>query len=134
MVVDLVVSQTGKPPFSPRNAVAKFAESCKRYKISTVQGDKYLGQTFVKEFQDHNITYHICKRPKHELYEEFEPLLNAGEVELLDQPKLQQQLLGLVWRGTKIDHQNGEHDDWANAVAGAVWSVLRRKVQLPFWV
>jgi len=37
---------------------------------------------------------------------------------------VEQQLLGLVWRGARIDHQNGENDDWANAVAGAVVSVL----------
>ena len=55
-------------------------------------------------------------------------MLNACEVELPDLPKLQQQLLGLVWRGRKIDHQQGEHDDWANVVAGAVWSASRRAV------
>ena len=37
---------------------------------------------------------------------------------LLDVPLLEQQLLGLVWRGNKIDHPGGEHDDWANAAAG----------------
>ena len=35
-------------------------------------------------------------------------------------PKLEQQLLGLVWRGSKIDHPGGEHDDYANAAAGVV--------------
>ena len=49
--------------------------------------------------------------------------MNAGEVELLDVAKLQEQLLGLVWRGSRIDHQSGEHDDFANAAAGAVWAV-----------
>ena len=39
---------------------------------------------------------------------------------LLDVPLMEQQLLGLVWRGGKIDHPGGEHDDWANAVAGCV--------------
>jgi hypothetical protein len=24
----------------------------------------------------------------------------------------------LVWRGARIDHQAGDHDDWANAVCG----------------
>jgi hypothetical protein len=44
---------------------------------------------------------------------------------LLDVPEIEQQLLGLVWRGGKIDHQNGEHDDWANAAAGVVHELLR---------
>ena len=39
---------------------------------------------------------------------------------MLDVPLLEQQLLGLVWRGGKIDHPNGEHDDWANAACGAL--------------
>ena len=47
-------------------------------------------------------------------------MLNAGEIEFLDVPKLQEQLLGLVWRGSKIDHLPGEHDDFANAAAGAL--------------
>jgi hypothetical protein len=33
---------------------------------------------------------------------------------------LESQLLGLVWRGGKIDHLNGDHDDYANAASGAV--------------
>ena len=50
----------------------------------------------------------------------MEPSLNAREVVLLDAPLVEQQLLGLVWHGGKIDHPGGEHDDWANAVAGVV--------------
>jgi hypothetical protein len=38
---------------------------------------------------------------------------------LVDVPQLEQQLMGLVWRGGKIDHASGEHDDWTNATAGA---------------
>ncbi len=54
------------------------------------------------------------------MYEALEPKLNAGEVELLDLPELQEQLLTLVWRGSRIDHLPGDHDDFANAAAGAV--------------
>ena len=50
----------------------------------------------------------------------LEPRLNAREVVLLDVPILEQQLLGLVWRGSKVDHPSGEHDDFANAAAGVV--------------
>ena len=58
--------------------------------------------------------------PKSDLYDALEPLLNARQVVLLDVPELESQLLGLVWRGGKIDHPSGEHDDYANAVAGVV--------------
>jgi hypothetical protein len=118
LVLDLVVSQSGSPPFNPRHAVAKFSASLKEYKCSRVVGDAYAGQTFRADFESHGIRYEVSDKSKHEIYEDFEPLLTASEVELLDVPKLQEQLLTLVWRGTKIDHQSGDHDDFANAAAG----------------
>ncbi len=57
---------------------------------------------------------------KIKIYEEIEPLLNGGRIVLLDHPNLESQLLGLVWRANKIDHPNGEHDDYANGAAGAL--------------
>ncbi len=133
IILDLVVSQSSKPPFNPRHAVQIFAELCKRYRVSSVTGDKYAGETFIRDFEQHGIVYQPCKLTKHDLYEQFEPVLNAGEVDLLDRPKLQQQLLGLVWRGTKIDHQVGEHDDWANAVAGAIWLFAKKEQEVRVW-
>ena len=50
--------------------------------------------------------------------------MNAGKITLLDLPELESQLLGLIWRANKIDHANGEHDDWANACAGAIHKVM----------
>lgn len=119
-VLDLLAAQSGRPPFNPRQAVKKFARLLKRYHISAIRGDAYAGETFRKDFEDENISYWASGRTKHQLYEAIEPRLNAREVVLLDEPKLQEQLLGLVSRGTKIDHQSGEHDDWANAASGAL--------------
>jgi hypothetical protein len=53
---------------------------------------------------------------------ELEPKLNAGEVELPDVPKLTEQLLTLVLKGSKVTHQPGDHDDYAAATAVAVWA------------
>jgi hypothetical protein len=119
-VLDLIVSQSGAPPFNPRHAVAKFASTLKEYRVSRVTGDAYAGQTFRADFESHGIRYETSTRTKHEIYEAFEPLLTASEVELLDVPKLQEQLLTLVWRGTRIDHQSGDHDDFSNAAAGVI--------------
>jgi hypothetical protein len=119
-VLDLLMAQTGAPPFNPRHAVAKFAGLLKEYGLSVVNGDAYAGETFRADFLEHGISYAPIGIPKSDLYESVEPLLNAGEVELLDVPALQEQLLTLVWRGTKIDHLPGDHDDYANAAAGAV--------------
>lgn len=120
IVLDALVSQTGTPPFNPRPAVKKFADVLKEYGLQRVTGDAYAGETFRQDFQEHGIAYQLCGQPKSDLYEAFDVKLNAGEVELLDIGLMQEQLLTLVWRGTKIDHQPGDHDDWANAAAGAV--------------
>jgi hypothetical protein len=122
-VVDLVVSQDGEPPFNPRNAVRKFAAILREYNIDEVTGDNYAGEVFKFDFEAEHIRYNSSPLTRTELYEAFEPKLNAGEIELPDIPKLQEQFLTLVIRGAHIDHQPGDHDDWSNAVAGAVYFV-----------
>ena len=44
---------------------------------------------------------------------------------------LRVQFLGLVWRGGKIDHPNGEHDDYANGAAGALNLASKNQVFNP---
>lgn len=122
-VLDLAATQTGKPPFNPRHAVQKFAAVLKEYGVHRVVGDRYAGETFRADFQSEGISYIVSPLTKHQLYEALEPRLNAGEIELLDLPKMTEQLLGLVTRGTKIDHLSGEHDDVINAAAGALHEV-----------
>jgi hypothetical protein len=120
-VLDVLMSQTGSPPFNPRDAVRKFAAVLSEWGISSVVGDAYAGETFRRDFEEHGVAYRVSGRTKSEIYDAFEPKLNAGEVELLDDGKLQEQLLTLVIRGGgKIDHQPGDHDDWANAACGAI--------------
>ena len=119
-VLAALVAQTGKPPFNPRDAVRKFSALIREFGLSTVTGDDFGGNTFKSDFQEHGIAYQSSARTTSELYEALEPRINAGEVELLDIPELQEQLLTLVYRGSKIDHQPGDHDDHACAAAGAL--------------
>ena len=72
------------------------------------------------DFGRHGIAYTVSDASATALYEALEPRLNGRRVVLLDVPQVEQQFLGLVWRGGKIDHPPGEHDDFANAVAGTV--------------
>jgi hypothetical protein len=123
-VLSALQNQGPPPPFDPRAAVDRFVVTLKAYGVQTVNGDAYAGETFRKDFERHGIGYHVVDRTRSELYEALEPRLNAREVILLDVPLLEQQLLGLIWRGSKIDHPNGEHDDWANAAAGVVVTLL----------
>ena len=135
-VLDLILNQGPPPPFDPRQAIKRFARALTAYSISTVSGDAYAGETFREDFRREGISYRLAEPTTSELYEGLEPILNAGELRLLDAPKLEQELLGLVWRGGKITHPGGEHDDWATAVAGVV-SLLGRHVRpeagVPGW-
>ena len=120
-VLDRIADQGQRPPFDPRKAVGRFATILKEYRCFSVMGDAYAGLTFVNDFGSHGIGYHVSELTKSELYEAMEPKLNAGEIILLDEPQLESQLLGLVWRNSKIDHMPGEHDDFANSAAGAIY-------------
>jgi hypothetical protein len=121
IIVDLVVTQNGRPPFNARHAVAKFAGILREYGISTVQGDAFGGLTYRQDFAGYGIGYTVAAPSTSDLYEALDPRITAGEVELPDEPRLTEQLLTLVWRGSKIDHLSGAHDDLACAAAGAVW-------------
>jgi hypothetical protein len=133
-VLDVLMSQTGAPPFNPRDAVRKFAAELKAWGLTRVTGDAYAGQTFRRDFEDLGITYSVSTRTKSEIYDSFEPKLNAGEVELLDDGKLQEQLLTLVIRGSKIDHLPGDHDDSANAACGAIVLATAKPQTVPITV
>lgn len=123
-VLDVLVDQGQRPPFDPRKAVVRFSEMLKEWGVKSVTGDKYAGETFISAFKDDGITYRVSDKSKHELYESFEPRLNGSSVVLLDHAEMESQLLSLVWRGNRIDHPGGEHDDFANAAAGAVDLVM----------
>jgi len=125
-VLASLVTQTGKVPFNPRDAVKKFCAVLHQYRQSEVTGDAYAGETFRQDFLDGGISYRVEPRSKSEIYEQLEPKVNAGEIELLDEPTLTDQLLGLVMRGAKIDHVQGEHDDRINAAAGALLLSVQR--------
>lgn len=126
-VLDRLVNQGRKPPFDPDAAVARFVSVLQEYRITKVTGDSYAGQTFKAAFTKRGISYTVAAHPKTQLYEALEPHLNGGKVVLLDHPECESQLLSLMWRGSKIDHPAGEHDDFANAAAGVVQGLLTTK-------
>lgn len=119
-VLDVLLNQGQRPPFDPNKAVERFVRVLPDYRVARVVGDRYAGETFKTQFEAQGISYAVADRTKSELFEALEPLLNSHQLVLLDVPTCEQQLLGLVWRGNKIDHPAGEHDDFANAAAGAL--------------
>jgi hypothetical protein len=130
-ILDRIMDQGQRPPFDPRKAVERFVNVLKEYGLRSVVGDAYAGETFRSDFQGRSISYRVSELTKSEIYEEVEPLLNGGRIVLLDIANLESQLLGLVWRGGKIDHPNGEHDDFANGAAGALHLTSKNQVFNP---
>jgi hypothetical protein len=121
ILLDVLVNQGVPTPFNPRQAIMRFVAILQEYGLHRVTGDKFAGETFIYDFRDAGVSYDVSEMNRSQLYESFEPKLNAGIVELLDLPKLQEQLLTLVVKPNgRIDHQTGDHDDWANAAAGVV--------------
>ena len=111
------------------NVVLEFAGLMKAYGVRTVTGDRYAGEWPRERFRAcRRMPHELSDRPKSDLsHRDTLPLLNSGKVELLDHNRLVAQLCALERRTARggrdlIDHPPGQHDDIANAVAGAVLS------------
>ena len=90
-----------------------------------MQGDRYAGEWPRERFRVHGIAYAVSPKVRSDLYRDLLPLLNSRRVELLDYPRLLNQLTSLERRTARsgrdtIDHPPREHDDLSNAVAGAL--------------
>nr|WP_249150474.1 hypothetical protein [Bradyrhizobium sp. JYMT SZCCT0180] len=112
-------------PFSPDAAVAEFATLLKSYGIRSVRGDRYAAEWVTEAFKKVGIAYRPADLSKSEIYRDFLPRLNSGEVDLLDNRRLITQLHGLERRTARggrdsIDHAPGAKDDVANSVAGVL--------------
>jgi hypothetical protein len=127
-----------RPPFSPNDVVVDFAELLQRYGLMSVEGDRY-GAAWVQErFRMHGITYEPSEKTKSDIYRELMPLMNSGEVALLDLPRLSAQLCALERRTARggrdsVDHPPGGHDDVANAAAGALVKAARGRSGIAIW-
>src|SRR5688500_2411018 len=72
-----------RPPFSPEQVVAEFAELLKSYRVDRVVGDRYAGEWPREQFRKHGVEYEPSERTKSDLYRELLPLVNSARVELL---------------------------------------------------
>ena len=93
--------------------------------------DRYAGEWPREQFKKRGIQYIAAAKPKSDIFLELLPQINSRSVDLLDHPKLINQLVSLERRTARggrdsIDHALGAHDDVANAVAGAIWLAASR--------
>ncbi|HZK89493.1 MAG TPA: terminase large subunit [Stellaceae bacterium] len=135
VVVDLLRER--RPHFSPEQVTTEFADQLKAYGCTKVMGDRWGGEFPREIFRKHGIAYEISEKPKSDLYRELLPILNAGQIELLDHPRLIAQLCGLERRTARggrdsIDHAPLAHDDICNAVAGVAVLVNFRQQPMRF--
>jgi hypothetical protein len=129
IVIDAI--RETKPPFSPEQAVQQYSELLKSYRMSRVFGDRYGGVWPVEQFSRFGIVYEPSSKPKSDLYVGLLPLLNSRRIELLDNQRLTNQLVGLERRTQRsgrdsIDHPPGAHDDIVNAVAGVASKLIAK--------
>jgi hypothetical protein len=122
VIVDVIRER--RAPFSPDDVCREFADTLKSYGIGMVTGDRYASEWPRERFRVHEIEYRVSDKVKSELYLSLLPLLNSNRIELLDHPRLLNQLTGLERRTSRagkdsIDHVPGSFDDVCNAVAGA---------------
>ena len=122
-VLDLVDER--RPPFSPEAVVAEFAAVLREYGLTEVTGDKYAGDWVSERFAEHGINYRASDKPKSEMYLDLLALVNSRKIVLPDNDRLVSQLIRLERRPSRsgrdlIDHPTHEHDDCANAAAGAL--------------
>jgi hypothetical protein len=115
----------GKTGFSPEETCRQFAAELKRYGCTVVYSDAYAGEWPREQFAKHGIIVQPSPLTRSELYLELAPMVNSGSCELLDHTRLLNQLADLERRTgasgrDSVDHRRGQHDDLANAAAGAL--------------
>ena len=131
--VVLDVIRAWRPPFNPSGVIAEAADllKLKGYGLSNTTGDRYAPGFVAEGFRAHGITYTPSLLDRSQLYLELLPLVNAGRVVLLDEHELLRELRGLERRRgssgrDRVDHGPGQHDDRANAAAGALALAAQR--------
>lgn len=134
VVLDCILEK--RAPFNTDVVVDEHAQVLAQYGLFKTKGDKYAGKWPKDRFREKGVTYELGDLSKSQLYGAFLPILNSGQAKLLDHAQLRTQLLDLdrrVARGghESIDHSPGQHDDVANAVAGACLEALKLGPTMP---
>jgi hypothetical protein len=120
------------------SVVSEFSALLQSYGVSVVYGDRF-GQHWTSDaFARYGIELKHSPYDRSQLYLNLIPALGAGQVKLLDLPRLRSQFLALERRILRssgkeiIDHPSSGADDLANSAAGALVMAAtadRRRVQ-----
>ena len=109
---------------NPAATLQDLALVLKEYRITKIFGDRYAGAFPAEALSKSGIKFEPTEFSKSSLYKNSLPLITSGKVELLDKPRLRNQVINLERRSKggreTIDHVRGAHDNLANAVAGCI--------------
>jgi hypothetical protein len=126
VVVDAI--REFRPHFSPEYVVGEFCALLKSYRINRISSDRYAGEWPREQFQKFAVVCEPAPKTKSDLYVDLLPLINSRRIDLLDHPRLLNQLISLERRTgharDRIDHPPNQHDDVVNSVAGAATLAL----------
>lgn len=100
--------------------VQEVSELLARFNLKKIMGDKFAGEWPKEYFSKNGVFYHKVEFTLAEIYRDFMPLLSAGQVELLDNPRLLMQLNSLERSVTRAGRDSvvaNSSDNLARAVA-----------------
>ena len=122
-ILDLV--KEWKPGFKPEAVVAECAAIVKAYRCYWITSDRFSREWVRDQFRFYGIETRFSHLSASEIYLDFLPIVTSRTVELLDLKRLIGQLANLERRVRTggydlVTHFPGQHDDLANAAAGAI--------------
>ena len=120
VILDLI--REAPSPHDPEAVLAEFADIMRSYRCKRWVSDRFGGEWVKSSARRNGIATVEADRSASQAYIDFLPMINSGQVDLLDSAKLVSQLTSLersARRGAhdSVDHPKGSHDDVANVVA-----------------
>jgi hypothetical protein len=133
IVLDAVRDRHG----AAESIVAEYSALLKSYGVLSAIGDHYAKVWPVEAFARHGIRYTQSAPVRSEIYLAMLPLINSRRVELLDNPAMVLQFMGLVRKThpsgkDSVEHPPNAHDDICNAVSGVCVLAATEPVPLNF--
>ena len=130
MIVDCL--RSWRAPLNPSEVIAACVVVLKPYRIRNVVGDNFSGEFAPEGFRKNGINYELSDKNRSQLYLGLIPVMCSGKVELLDNPRMANELRELerkVGRSGRdsVDHRPGFDEAPANATAGVVNVVMRSR-------
>ena len=112
-------------PLDPQFVTKQLASLVREYHCTKVVGDNYSGEWVSQAWRDEGLTYERSDQPASALYLEALPSFARNAISIPDHAPLIRELRQLERRTTRmgrdqVTHPQGGHDDYANALCGAL--------------